>query len=152
MSVDSQAPAAGESRELAPAPPKPPGAAPRSLWPTNRPPWRARITRALDELRFVNEQPPSLADLIAIARRGNWSNTTHGGLRNLAAAHAWIVQAPLLVLGSLLAWSARTAGRVWTVIPVALTVGSALDLIPVVNMFVPTWATWSAWPPLCWIL
>ncbi|MCF7547201.1 hypothetical protein [Pseudonocardia sp. WMMC193] len=67
MSVDSQAPAAGESRELAPAPPKPPGAAPRSLWPTNRPPWRARITRALDELRFVNEQPPSLADLIAIA-------------------------------------------------------------------------------------
>jgi hypothetical protein len=124
---------------------------PRPEWP-QREPAPGGISAALHELRFVNERPCSLSELLAIAQRGAWTIAASGRIRSLAVVHVWIVQAPLLAIGTFIAWTARTAGRVWTVAPLVLTLCTALNLIPVVDLVIPDWLTWPYWPPLSWLL
>ena len=123
----------------------------RSEWPTKQGNSGPGLASALSELRFVDERPNSLQELLAIAQRGAWTSATGGWLRTLAVVHVWTVQAPLLIVGCFLAWAARTPGRCWTVFPLVLTLATALNLIPVVKLLVPDWLTWPAWPPFCWI-
>ncbi|ALL79959.1 hypothetical protein AD006_32605 (plasmid) [Pseudonocardia sp. EC080610-09] len=127
---------------------------PRAGWPSV-PDRRERVLRAATtaaaELRFVREQPASLHSGLALARQGAWTTTQNGLLRSAAVVHFWCIQAPVLIVGALIAWSGRTAGRVWTVVPLLLSVATALDQIPVVGLLVPEFLTWPYWPPFCWI-
>lgn len=127
---------------------------PRAGWPT-MPDRRERVLRAATtaaaELRFVHEQPASLQSGLALARQGAWTTTQNGPLRSVAVIHFWCIQVPVLTLGALFAWSGRTPGRLWTVVPLLLTVATALDQIPVVGLLVPEFLTWPYWPPFSWI-
>ena len=106
---------------------------------------------AAADLRVVHEQPASLKGAFDLARRGAWTTSENGPLRCLAVAHFWGLQVPLLTLGTLVAWSARTPGRVWTAIPLLLTLATALDQVPVVGLLIPEFLTWPYWPPFYWI-
>jgi len=126
----------------------------RAAWPTlpnRRQRARHAATTAATELRFVHEQPASLEQSLALARQGAWTTTQAGPLRRAAVVHVWCIQAPVLVIGALIAWAARTPGRLWTVALLVLTVATALDQIPVVRLLIPEFLTWPYWPPFCWI-
>lgn len=126
---------------------------PRAGWPTvpdRRQGALHAVTTAAAELRFVHEQPASLKQSLALARQGAWTTTRTGPLRRAAVVHVWCIQVPVLVIGALIAWAARTPGRLWTVALLVLTVATALDQIPVVRLFVPEFLTWPYWPPFCW--
>ena len=127
---------------------------PRAGWPSV-PARHERILRAATnaaaELRFVHEQPASLHSSLALARQGAWTTTQNGLLRSAAVVHFWCIQAPVLIVGALIAWAGRTAGRFWTVVPLLLTIATAVDQIPVVGLLVPEFLTWPYWPPFCWI-
>ncbi|WP_226358647.1 hypothetical protein [Pseudonocardia sp. ICBG601] len=47
----------------------------------------------------------------------------------------------------MLGWASRTPGRLWTVVPLAVTVASVLDQVPLVGVLVPECVTWSYWAP-----
>lgn len=108
-------------------------------------------TSAVRELRFVNERPASLWDSLRLAKRGAWTISQNGALRHLAVAHFWLLQAPVITAGALLVWAGRTAGRLWTVLPLLITLATALDQIPVVGLLIPDFLTWPYWPPINWI-
>lgn len=126
----------------------------RPEWPERATGQRAlakTVAEGIAELRFVRDRPCSLTELLAIARNGAWTTATTGQLRRLATIHVWIVQVPLLTIGAVIAWTARTPGRVHTVIPVLMTIATALNAIPVVDLVIPDWSTWTYWPPLSWL-
>lgn len=105
---------------------------------------------AMRELRFVEERPASLWDSLSLAKRGAWTTSQDGALRHLAVAHFWILQAPVITVGALLVWAGRTPGRLWTVLPLLMTLATAIHQIPAVGLLIPDFLTWPYWPPLSW--
>ncbi|WP_075302927.1 MULTISPECIES: hypothetical protein [unclassified Pseudonocardia] len=96
----------------------------------------------------------TLAEGLELARRGDWTASEHPMLRQVAVAHFWCVQVPVLVIAGMAGWAARTPGRLWTVLPLAVTVASVLDQVPLVGLLVPECVTWSYWAPsglLVWL-
>ncbi|WP_224389079.1 hypothetical protein [Pseudonocardia sp. ICBG1293] len=123
--------------------------------PAAGPSWWVRFARrlaasaagAVAGCRVAVERPVTLAEGLELARRGDWTTSEHPVVRQVAVAHFWLVQAPVLIVAGVAGWASRTAGRLWTVGPLAVTVASVLNEIPLVGVLVPEFVTWSYWVP-----
>ena len=51
----------------------------------------------------------------------------------------------------LFAWAIAKPGRFFPLLVVAAFLATALNTVPVVNWFVPDWATVTYWPPFSWL-
>lgn len=111
---------------------------------------RAAATEAAGELRFVSERPNSLLDHLAYARSGEWTDQIDGQRRHLALLYVWLIAIPISTLAYAAVWASGRPGRFASMLAVALLAGTALDAIPVVEWFVPDWASLTYWPPLAW--
>lgn len=100
--------------------------------------------------RFVTERPPSLAEHLDYARRGEWSHQIEGPSRRAHLAYTRLVAIPVTAVALSVVWAVARPGRAIPIALVACLFATALNTLPVAGWLIPDALTFTAWPPFTW--
>jgi hypothetical protein len=98
-----------------------------------------------DPPEIVDTPQPSLRELIAYSKEGEWTTATDGAARFLHGAYTWVVAIPAATAAYVLAWVVRRPARVAVAVPLLFAIGTVAARVPVLGWFVPDLVDLTSW-------